>query len=283
MTERDSLVLKFGDSDGTGDSDSSDCVTDISVTIDKTPCQANDTVLIYIYGSETELQFIKLFQENQDLGLGQLNIQNTTENENITFNNSTIAQTKYSIRSITSLIASTEILALNNKQIQSIFSAGSRIPSIKKGDLCVGVANVNQSLYGSMDIQYEANKVYKLYKWIAPNVENTTTFPFFVLDKSSELSEYEVSETFEVKVEKSLNQEVDIKFIVKDVANGQLIAGASVTILNQTQTTDNKGEVVFKLMQGQTYNIATVAKNYIDSNKDYLNNDVFTVPTADEA
>lgn len=284
MTERDSLVLNFGDED------EDKCNVGISFEIDKTPCKPNDTVSIYIYGSETDLQYLKLFQEDKDLGLGKLEIQNTTKTENISFNESSYAETKYTINNINSAVATTSILKLQKKSIVSLYAKGSNISTIKKGNSCVGINDNDSLLYGSIDINYEAEKVYKLYTWKAPNVTSTTIYPFFITNKDNEESEYSVTDNFEITVEKNLNQEVDIKFIVKDVANDRLIKDAEVTIsqpnnndfVDKNGTTDDKGEVIFKLMQGETFNIKILATGYIDSDKDYLNNDVFTVPTADE-
>lgn len=285
MSIHSSLSVDFGDEE-------KECQYDIFVEVDKNPCKPNETVTIKIYGSNyIDLQYIKLFKEEQDLGLGIIKNVVESESENIVFDDSIFATTKYPIHSFNSAIAATSILKLNDKMIESLYTAGSQIFISKYGDSCVKLSDNSDKLYGSIDLDYNANKNYKEYRWKAPNIQSTITYPFFVLDKETEDSEYEVIDKLSITVEKSTRANIDVKFIIKDIANDRTIKDAQI-IIDQEENedfeslsgvSDDNGEVIFNLMQGETYQIYTIAEGYIDSDKDYINNDTFTVPTSDEA
>jgi len=281
MSVHDSLVVKFGDEE-------KDCQYNIFVEVDKNPCKPNETVTIKVYGANyIDLQYIKLYKEEQDLGSGQLKIVVDNEVENIVFDETIYAATKYPIQNINSTIATTSILKLDNNLIQNVFTAGSQLVAKKYSDSCIRLADTDTKLYGSVDIDYEASKSYKEYLWQAPNIDTTITYPFFVLDKETELDDYEIIEKFNITVEKSSNVMVDVKFYVKDIANDLIIKNAQVTISQPDnsdfetiqETTNEDGYIIVSLMQGETYNIHTLATNYIDSENDYISNDSFTVPT----
>lgn len=272
----DSLVIDFGDDD-----DGSKCTYGYLVEKDKTELYANEKLTIKVYAINSSLlSGITIYKEAVSLGNGVLMQTVESVTENIGFEGSKYSSVTYPISSITSANAATSLLTINNKQMQVVYTAGSYITLNKLQDVCV-IANTSEDLYGSIDVTYIANKTYKQYVWTAPVVAKEISFPFFVLNNGEVLEIFNIK----VKVDAATTTEVDVKFVVKDIANDMLIPNANITIYEhntlipyKTGISDSNGECIFRLYKGQTYDLKTIANNYIDSDKDYINNDTITIP-----
>lgn len=265
--------------------ETSECSYNIATEVETSPSPPNTKVYIRIYGSSSEkLQNINLYKEAQNLGSGNLKITKEDLSENIVFNDTVYAQTKYPIYSITDATAATALLAIKNKRLSIIHSSGTNLNVQRSGDICIKIAGNTESLYGSINLEYKAHRIYKEYIWTTPNITTTTEYPFFVVDTG------EVVDTFNIKVEVQSDVIVDIQFVVSDIANDRPVKDAIVRITQPDNpsfialedTTNDNGEVIFSLVSGQTYDIKTTAEGFIDSDLDYISNDTFTVPVVEE-
>lgn len=288
---KDSLVIDFGD-----ETEENECEFKLKIEIKDNPCKSEAQVKIRVLGKDIEyLNNIELYAEENKLSNAVFNISNETEIENITFDDSIYSKTTYTIGQINSAVAATSLLEIITQDKQSIinvkYSSGSNVYLVKEGDICVKVSEIlTQSeaasyspLYGSVDITYQAHKIYKEYTWKAPLVESETelSVPFFVFYQGGKV------ENFNIVVQPKY-QPIDIKFTIKDIQNESIIPNARVHITNialgysEQQTSNEKGECIFTLIPGETYNIETTAEGYINSNQDYINNDSFVVPVPTE-
>lgn len=266
--------------------ETSDCSYELTTEVISSPSPPNTKVYIRVYGASIDkLQNILVFKEAQGLGLGSIKITQEDVLENIVFDNSVYSKTKFPISSINNAIAATSLISVRNKSLITLESSGSFLNMQKSGDICVKIVNITENIYGSVDLNYKANKIYKEFVWTTPNVTAGTSFPFFVLDDG------EVIDTFNISVEIGSSYEaIDVKFIVSDIANDRIVKDATVRIIQSgnsdftplEDTTNENGEVIFSLFPGQTYQIKTTADGFIDSDLDYISNDSFTVPVVTE-
>jgi len=276
MADNTSLEISFTDS-------IEECDYGIIFEPDPNPAREGDKVKIYLYGaSKEELDKTRLYYGSSDLGMGspvKTEIEEDYE-ESIYFNDTNIVKTKYPFSTINSSIASTEIVIKNGNKIESYLPKGETVDLTKESDACI---NIKEIVTGSIKINYNASKKYKTYNWDVPNIDTDTEFPFYVVREGHEPQE----ESLIAKISDSY-ENVDVKLIIKNIANDQIIKDAQVTVTKQgtdpevlNDVSDENGECVFSLTPNATYDLRVTAVGFIDSNNDYLNNDSFRVPTPD--
>lgn len=273
MATHESLTIQFGEE--------SECDYGYMVEIISTPCKAKDLVYIRLYAkSFEELENVYIYQEDVSLGTGILKSKTESKTENITFEESAYAKTVYPIQTFSQATASTKIIYIKNNKLKLLYNKGTIVNLEKINDVCLKIKNNSKLLYGSVEIDYIANKKYREYKWYAPNVELTTTYPFFVVDENEE----KILEKFNIEVQNKEN--IDVKLIIKDIANDVLLPDANIEIWIEdnpnfkrlTGISDENGEAIFNLTTETTYNLKVTKKGYLSTNEDYINNDKFTVP-----
>ena len=273
MATHESLTIQFGEE--------SECDYGYMVEIISTPCKTKDLVYIRLYAkSFEELENVYIYQEDESLGTGILKSKTESKTENITFEESAYAKTTYPIQTFSQATASTKIIYINNNKLKLLYNKGTIVNLEKINDVCLKIKNNSKLLYGSVEIDYVANKKYREYKWYAPNVELTTTYPFFVVDENEE----KILEKFNIEVQNKEN--IDVKLIIKDIANDVLLPDANIEIWIEdnpnferlTGISDENGEAIFNLTTETTYNLKVTKEGYLSTNEDYINNDKFTVP-----
>ena len=273
MATHESLTIQFGEE--------SECDYGYMVEIISTPCKIKDLVYIRLYAkSFEELENVYIYQEDVSLGTGSLKSKKEDKTENITYDESAYAKTTYPIQTFSQATASTKIIYINNNKLKLLYNKGATVNLEKINDICLKIKNNTKLLYGSVEIDYVANKKYREYKWYAPNVELTTTYPFFVVDENEE----KILEKFNIEVQNKEN--IDVKLIIKDIANDVLLPDANIEIWIEdnpnfkrlTGISDENGEAIFNLTTETTYNLKVTKEGYLSTNEDYINNDKFTVP-----
>ena len=273
MATHESLTIQFGEE--------SECDYGYMVEIISTPCKTKDLVYIRLYAkSFEELENVYIYQEDESLGTGILKSKTESKTENITFEESAYAKTTYPIQTFSQATASTKIIYIKNNKLKLLYNKGTIVNLEKINDVCLKIKNNSKLLYGSVEIDYVANKKYREYKWYAPNVELTTTYPFFVVDENEE----KILEKFNIEVQNKEN--IDVKLIIKDIANDVLLPDANIEIWIEdnpnferlTGISDENGEAIFNLTTETTYNLKVTKEGYLSTNEDYISNDKFTVP-----
>ena len=273
MATHESLTIQFGEE--------SECDYGYMVEIISTPCKTKDLVYIRLYAkSFEELENVYIYQEDESLGTGILKSKTESKTENITFEESAYAKTVYPIQTFSQATASTKIIYIKNNKLKLLYNKGTIVNLEKINDVCLKIKNNSKLLYGSVEIDYVANKKYREYKWYAPNVELTTTYPFFVVDENEE----KILEKFNIEVQNKEN--IDVKLIIKDIANDVLLPDANIEIWIEdnpnferlTGISDENGEAIFNLTTETTYNLKVTKEGYLSTNEDYISNDKFTVP-----
>jgi len=272
-----SLLINFSDLDA--------CDYGIKFEYSPSPAEPGKQVKIKLYGaSKEELDKTRLYYGSQDLGKGSFIKTESilSYRESIYFNEENLKLTKYPFNEIKSATASSELIIIEDDIITSFAPRGESINLHKEKDACV---NIKEIVTGSIEVSYDAIKKYKTYNWTAPNVVVDTEFPFYVVREDHDPQEESIlvsSETYDP---------VDVKLIIKDIANDRLISEADITITKENDIefepiigkSDINGEFIANnLIPNQEYNLLVTKEGYIDSNLDYLNNDTFKVPVIEE-
>lgn len=267
MMVKDSVTVNFGDT-------KTDCDFTPYVEVKTSPCQSNDTVLIKLFAKKmVDFTNLKIYYGSNPLSGGNVKFLNDVETEGTVFEDSYSGKTKKPINVINSVIATSEIVTFSNNTFLNVYNAGVNIPCLITGDICFQATNTKK-LFGSVDITYQYKMYQKEYRWIAPFVTNNTSYPFYVLYNNKKL------QTFHIEVQPSSIKK-DITIVIKNVANDATIPGASIVINGGGKvfygTSDINGKCDFTLFTNINYNVEVSASGYIDTDKDYLNNDSFVI------
>jgi len=273
-----SVVMEF--------KENSECEYGVNVIVEDSPASPGDDVEIHVYAStKAILSSCVIYNGSTSMGKGgSISSESDSIIENIFYSNNRYGKSTYPLNTITTQIASTEIVEIKNDLISNLYTKGSIISAIKKGDICLDISNSNAN--GSVSVSYSYYIYKKTYSWIAPEIESDEVeYPFFLEKEGKIVDDFSI-----VVSDKTKGEDDDIKFIIKDIANDALIKDASVTIsssdddfITLTDTTDINGEVVFTLSQGDSYSILINHAEYISSDTDNINNDTFTVPKSVES
>jgi len=286
---QESLVLSFSDDD-------KEYAYGIKVYVDtpeykdndlfsntETSCKPNEKVNIYVAAATVnELKNIVLYDGVANMGLGTAGTESNTIDENIYFDDKIIAETDKPILSINTATAATALINLSALMPTIVMPKGELVSLIKNTDSSVKISNNTSKVVGSVDLNYTYSIKYKKYVWTAPNTDKETEFPFSVYNNGT------LEDTFSINVvpDDEVAPIVDVKLVIKDIANDSIISNANIAIncddidnfVEKTSISDENGECVFELQSGKTYQLKVTANGYISSDIDYLNNDSFTVP-----
>ena len=150
------------------------------------------------------------------------------------------------------------------------------------------VAMLSENIIGILECTYEA--YFDRLQLTPPlGFDASEIIVIAIFNASDTLDPVSLSVAYEATEEETFIVYTDVTLYIKDIETEEAIEGATVTISKGgtkvfTGKSNADGIVtVNDLEEGETYDILTVATNYIDSDKDYIKNGSFTVPVSEES